>query len=175
MPQPLTDAINALTTYSNSVTGASDTTLSDAVATLASGYGGGGSSPITLLETVTVPSDSRTFNFDMTPYANYDVVIVNEHVELSESDWLYYVRNGSAPSAGTYNDGSKQIHTGIVFWKLKLGGSTRVISACPANNSYSLSNDGQNTTNYFIYTYTASKYIKAGSYFNVYVGNTSDM
>lgn len=40
---PLTDAITALTTYSNTVTGASDTTLSDAVATLASGYGGGGS------------------------------------------------------------------------------------------------------------------------------------
>lgn len=39
---PLTDAINALTTYSNTVTGASDTTLSDAVATLAAGYGGGG-------------------------------------------------------------------------------------------------------------------------------------
>lgn len=40
---PLTDAINALTTYSNTVTGASDTTLSDAVATLAAGYGGGSS------------------------------------------------------------------------------------------------------------------------------------
>lgn len=44
MTQPLTDAINALTTYANTVTGASDTTLSDAVATLASGYGGGGGS-----------------------------------------------------------------------------------------------------------------------------------
>lgn len=41
MAQPLTDAIEALTTYANTVTGASDTTLSDAVATLASGYGGG--------------------------------------------------------------------------------------------------------------------------------------
>lgn len=41
MAKPLTDAINALTTYANTVTGASDTTLSDAVATLASGYGGG--------------------------------------------------------------------------------------------------------------------------------------
>ena len=40
MPTPLTDAIEALTTYANTVTGASDTTLSDAVATLASGYGG---------------------------------------------------------------------------------------------------------------------------------------
>lgn len=42
MSQPLTDAIVALTTYANTVTGASDTTLSDAVASLANGYGGGG-------------------------------------------------------------------------------------------------------------------------------------
>jgi hypothetical protein len=41
MSTPLTDSINALTTYANEVTGASDTTLSDAVHTLASGYGGG--------------------------------------------------------------------------------------------------------------------------------------
>jgi len=39
---PLTDAINALTTYANETTGASDTTLSDAVGTLIAGYGGGG-------------------------------------------------------------------------------------------------------------------------------------
>ena len=45
---PLTDAINALTTYANTTTGASDTTLSDAVATLVEGYGGGGSQPTML-------------------------------------------------------------------------------------------------------------------------------
>lgn len=38
----LTDSIEALTTYSNDVTGESDTTLSDAVHTLADGYGQGG-------------------------------------------------------------------------------------------------------------------------------------
>jgi len=38
----LTSRIQALTAYANEVTGASDTTLSDAVATLAEGYGGGG-------------------------------------------------------------------------------------------------------------------------------------
>lgn len=43
---PLTDAINALTTYANETTGASDTNLSDAVGTLVSGYGGGGGSGI---------------------------------------------------------------------------------------------------------------------------------
>ena len=42
MSTPLTDSINALTTYANEVTGGSDATLSDAVHTLASGYGGGG-------------------------------------------------------------------------------------------------------------------------------------
>ena len=51
MSTPLTDAINALTTYSNEVTGASDTTLSDAVQTLASGYGGGNQNVADLLKT----------------------------------------------------------------------------------------------------------------------------
>lgn len=40
---PLTDAINALTTYANETTGASDADLSAAVATLIAGYGSGGS------------------------------------------------------------------------------------------------------------------------------------
>ncbi len=44
MATPLTDAINALTTYANSVTGESDTNLSDAVYSLAEGYGQGGGS-----------------------------------------------------------------------------------------------------------------------------------
>lgn len=49
MSTPLTDAINALTTYANSVTGASDTNLNDAVHTLADGYGqGGGTENVTL-------------------------------------------------------------------------------------------------------------------------------
>lgn len=40
--KPLTNAINALTAYANEVTGESDATLSDAVHTLADGYGQGG-------------------------------------------------------------------------------------------------------------------------------------
>lgn len=61
---PLTDAINALTTYANTVTGASDTTLSDAVATLASGYGGGGGTLPRLLnfETVTPTENASSSN-----------------------------------------------------------------------------------------------------------------
>lgn len=42
----LTDKINALTAYANEVTGESDTTLSEAVHTLADGYGQGGGDSI---------------------------------------------------------------------------------------------------------------------------------
>ena len=46
MATPLTDKINALTAYANGVTGESDTTLSEAVHTLADGYGQGGGDSI---------------------------------------------------------------------------------------------------------------------------------
>ena len=57
---PLTDAINALTTYANETTGASDTTLSDAVETLVDGYGGGGGTSIGV-ETTTIPNILNMF------------------------------------------------------------------------------------------------------------------
>lgn len=44
MTKVLTPKIEALTAYANEITGKNDTTLSDAVASLASGYGGGGGS-----------------------------------------------------------------------------------------------------------------------------------
>lgn len=53
---PLTDAINALTQYANETTGASDTTLSDAVGTLVAGYGGGGGISVNGIATGTEPS-----------------------------------------------------------------------------------------------------------------------
>lgn len=71
MPQPLTDAINALTAYANTVTGKTppDTTLSDAVATLASGYGTGGLTIDDIASntypnniTITVDISSRAFD-----------------------------------------------------------------------------------------------------------------
>ena len=56
MSTPLTDRINALTAYSNQKTGASDTTLSDAVTRLVAGYGGGVESGV---EIKAVDSDGR--------------------------------------------------------------------------------------------------------------------
>ena len=63
--EDLTDGIEALTAYANTVTGESDTTLSDAVASLADGYGGGGGSGLEYEEgTYTATGDSLpTINF----------------------------------------------------------------------------------------------------------------
>lgn len=56
---PLTDSIEALTTYANQITGASDTNLSDAVYTLAQGYGGGGSAEYIILPDNTLTNSSN--------------------------------------------------------------------------------------------------------------------
>lgn len=59
MSTPLTDAINALTTYANGITGKSDTNLPDAVRSLAEGYGGGSSGLEYEEGTYTAEADSR--------------------------------------------------------------------------------------------------------------------
>ena len=101
---PLTDAINALTTYANTVTSASDTTLSDAVATLAAGYGGGGSSPVTVIDTITV-SAQRAAQIDVTAdWDGYDFIVVAPNVTLSASDWLYLAIDNTTSSI--YTSGS---------------------------------------------------------------------
>lgn len=50
MATPLTDSINALTRYANETTGASDTTLSDAIETLIAGYEQNGGDSTTLIQ-----------------------------------------------------------------------------------------------------------------------------
>ena len=72
MSTPLTDSINALTTYANEVTGASDTTLSDAVHTLASGYGGG--SATLIAKTIT---ENGTYSAEDDDADGYSSVTVN--------------------------------------------------------------------------------------------------
>ena len=173
MAQPLTDAINSLITYSNSVTGASDTTLSDAVATLASGYGGG--SGMMLIDSLTVTEDTRSFNIDLTPYADYDMLVVTEDVELTESDWLYYVDNGTTPSGGSYNVGSKVKHQGVATWKLVLGGNGGNVNGRVSRTDFAQVGPARTINNILVYTYTATKYIKAGSTFKVYAGKYSEL
>lgn len=177
MTQPLTDAINALTRYANEVTGQYDTNLSDAVRALCDGYGGGGGEGLQLVDTITVPEDTRSYNLDLTPYADYDTFLVYEDVELSADDWLYYVKNGAEPSGGSYNNGSRSHHVGFMFWRMPLGGAGEgtalLVTGLVATYQFNQSSVGspEVVNSIFMYTYTASKRIKAGSTFKVYAGN----
>ena len=86
MATPLTDSINALTTYANEVTGASDTTLSDAVHTLASGYGSGGASSWTKVAETSYQVSTASISAE--DVATWET----GHSELWTSDKIVYVR-----------------------------------------------------------------------------------
>lgn len=121
MATPLTDAINALTTYANSVTGASDTTLSDAVDSLVAGYGGGGSSgPAFELigqwtgylaeytNTSTAETTDTGINIKNTDYAWILTVITCDGTYTNNNDWggLAIAWGGRYTSNGNYYTGT---------------------------------------------------------------------
>lgn len=78
---PLTDAIQALTTYANETTGASDTTLSEAVGTLVAGYGGGGGGTKTYVVKDGVIQDGYSF--------------VTENCTVTEEDGYLFINGNS--------------------------------------------------------------------------------
>lgn len=169
---PLTDAINALTTYANETTGAGDTNLSDAVGTLIDGYGGGGG--VSLLGEVTIQSNVRGYNLDLSAYQNYNFFFVYLDAELTASDWLYYVKNGTSASGGFY-DNSATVHKGICAFQFNPAiAYTDVCNGVLSRNSFVLSQTDA-ITNLYIYTYVATKYIKTGSKIKIYGGNYTDM
>ena len=116
MSQPLTDAITALTTYSNTVTGASDTTLSDAVATLAAGYGGGGSSPFGFVSETVITADTgvtsgsnnnltvlQSFESGLTDTTDYNLyVFFFENNSLTNKRALFGVFQRTSATAMNY-------------------------------------------------------------------------
>ena len=87
MATPLTDSINALTRYANETTGASDTTLSDAVETLVAGYGESGSSSTW----IKIAEKSYTIE-NFTGAAQIVETWKTGHSEIWTSDKIVYVR-----------------------------------------------------------------------------------
>ena len=140
--------------------------------------GGGGGKGFLLLDTITVPANTRAVNLDFSNYQSYDFFFVVEDVNLSAADWLYIVRNGSSPSGGTYAN-SAQHHYGVCFMQIntiptKSGISASGIpQASGVNVIYSFNNDA--CTNLYIYTYSANKTILAGSKFYICGGNYADL
>lgn len=108
MATPLTDAINALTTYANETTGASDTNLSDAVETLVDGYGQGGGYSIDDIAsteprgaiTLTTPT-VRAHAFAYNPYITS--VTTNGTTTIADSAFTYCTAMTTANLAGVTN------------------------------------------------------------------------
>lgn len=132
MAQPLTDAINALTQYANETTGASDTTLSDAVETLVEGYGQGGGGMQILSEGTFVGSGNNLEVFEIgNKMAQTDILI-----KVSVKDTFPYDSNYKFAIIYLYlfkEDG---------YFDLSSNGQKSPI----ASRSFTVDNDGTVTT-----------------------------
>lgn len=129
---------------------------------------GGGGGYLPLVDTIVIDSDTRTYNLDLTPYASYGtVLVVFDTVELSASDYLYFVRNGTEATGGVYTV-SKSSFSGLVMvWGAWVSPNKRM-SILPASTT--LNSSDVTLTNVFIYCYSTSKTIKAGSTIKIYGG-----
>lgn len=153
MSKPLTTAIEALTTYANTVTGASDNTLSEAVATLASGYGGGGG--LELLTSVTTSEQvlDMQINFDPS-WEDYSFILIDGIIELTANDWIYFDFDTTSPSV--YKGSANKIW--FVSRGFKESGTWNWLS-----DGQSLFGNAHTGFPAYLYikTYTNTKYIKA--------------
>ncbi len=155
---PLTDAINALTTYANETTGASDATLSAAVGTLVAGYGGGGSSGLVLLETININAEHTIeLTIDFTWFNSYPFVIFVPNLTFSAGDWLYGGKDGTGENVYTNKAASVDARYSSVVQKKNNG---KAVSAWFKDPTVSTGMGGvviQNvTTSLHFHLYTAS-------------------
>lgn len=129
MSTPLTDRINALTAYSNQKTGASDTTLSDAVTRLVAGYGGGSAE---IEEGTYTPTEDEAPNisFSNSHTRTPDVVMFGDVSENFPSTgvntilaYFYYdIENILGNSA--FRDSTTKWSKFYVYMRLASGGGT---------------------------------------------------
>lgn len=149
---PLTNAITALTTYANTVTGESDTDLSSAVATLCDGYGGGGTSL------------SLTSQLDPT-------------VSLVKG---YFASNGTTITS--QSNTSKEVTTDYIDISALNGEDIYFISETPANivpwvayTKYDSSKVLQGTRNIALELITSATYLNDNTGFTHYGVNAGSM
>lgn len=177
-PGQMADAIEAIPTGSTptgtkqiSIT-ANGTTTEDvsayANAEITVNVSGGGGGYLPLLDTIVIENDTRTYNLDLTPYSSYDMVlVVFDTVELSASDYLYLVRNGTSATGGAYTSQKSSFSGPAMAWGTWISPNKK-ISVLPGPTTLNLSDTA--LTNLFIYCYSATKTIKAGSTIKIYGG-----
>lgn len=136
----------------------------------------GGSSPWVLLDTITVPEDTRTIDIDVTPYtSNYDCLFCYGDVTLSATDWLYIVKNGTSASGGSYTNGKRTHFTGIMFMIGRMFGNDSAKFTGMYYSNTGIGSTGGAATNFYLYAYTATSVMKAGSTLKIYGVNYSSL
>ena len=150
MPQPLTDSINALTLYANSVTGASDQTLSDAVATLASGYGGGTDYMEQYLKKTIQSYSNSNVNGTTPKYMFYEIGTLTS---------LSLPNATTIEQGGLYKTGLSTVHASDFAKVFYLGSDA--FRQCPSLTGVVLPTARQFSNTVFAYS-TKLKYLDAG-------------
>ncbi len=196
MTRPLTDAINALTTYANEITGADDPDLSSAVRTLCDGYGqgGGGSvaqdaegyivlpvdgggamSKLELLREITLTEPvTHRVEIDVIDYVNdYSLLVCEIDVTLSANDYLY----------GKYRamNGSEQFSNWIAQnTKFTRVGATRIVfgegeAITTLNGGGWITNTNKFLRGFIFDTWVSSTNFQIGSKFRIYGAKYAEM
>ena len=135
--------------------------------------GGGGSGAVSLLDTITVPENARALRVDLEDYQNYNFLFVYlEDFVLTANDWLYAVKNST--SGGSYN-ASVIDNSGIIAFQYNmLSGQASEGTAIRASGTQLTTSAGLFDYLY-LYCYSASVNIVAGSKVKIYGGNYADM
>ena len=149
MSTPLTDRITALTTQANAVTGASDTTLTDAVGTLIAGFG-----KPELWKTVTLAEDH-------TSPSTGNPVYWRSFFGISEADILdgYIFLVIASGNAGYLNKTTTWYVGNGIYFRDALADGTPFVNAVFARTPFS--SGGSYRADYYAYA-------NAGTVFNIY-------
>lgn len=123
------DRLDALLTYANSVTGADDTSVGDAIETLANGYGSGGSSLPIQLELV---GTWTGYLPEYTDTTTYEVIDTGIDIKNAPDNYIYFLY--TIECDGSYTEITTNYAWSGTAWGI-LGRYDRHYSAYPASQS----------------------------------------
>ena len=129
---------------------------------------GGGGSPLTKLTEITVSENVRSVQISPTSdWMNYDFLLIKYDLTLSANDWLYFSNTDLSGGGYTPSIASLKCCSSM----LKQSNSLKGWIPYSNNGFFTMSSSKP----IYIYTYTVSQTINAGSSITVYGGNNADL
>ena len=124
-----------------------DTTLINSLTVAVSS---GGSSGLTLINTLTVTAARAVqIDYDPTWFDTYDYVLIDPHLTLSSSDYVYVA--GDNTSSGYYTTSISKYEKPYFIMVTKMSSNAKAVAVLQVGGNFTFSNY------IYIYTYTASK------------------